>query len=89
MAAGDRFLFAVGRTAVLCGSADPAVIRYRQDVLRDCQAHEAVVRELYGLAVDTLESARKDFWPILRLYPNRSSAGRSASSRCSWASSNS
>jgi hypothetical protein len=44
MAAGDDFLFEVARKALLCGVADPNVITYRQQILRDCLAQAGVVR---------------------------------------------
>jgi hypothetical protein len=59
MAAGDEFLYETARRAVLSSLSEPAEIEYRQRVLADCLAHPATVRELYGLAIDALESDRK------------------------------
>jgi hypothetical protein len=62
MAAGDRFLLQVATTAVLTSLDDVDAIRYRQDILADCLDRPAVVRELYALAGEALERARKEWW---------------------------
>lgn len=60
MAHGDRFLFEVARKAVLTGlSNDLDTIRYRQDILKDCLKNPSVVRALYHIAVETIETRRK------------------------------
>jgi hypothetical protein len=50
MAQGDEVLAEIARVALQSGESDPAVIRYRQDVLADCLRHPDVIRELHGLA---------------------------------------
>ncbi len=55
MAAGDRFVPTVARSAVLASLHDVDAIRYRQAVLADCLAHPAVVRQLYALAAEAIE----------------------------------
>src|SRR5690348_13839587 len=62
MAAGDRFLFEVAQVAMLASLTDPNAIRYRQDVYRDCAHNAQIVREMYQIAVDAIESERKNFW---------------------------
>ncbi|MGO8694473.1 MAG: MutS-related protein [Rectinemataceae bacterium] len=62
MAGEDEFLFDVAKKALLSSLTDRASILYRQDILRDCIRNEAVIREIYGLAFDTIESKRKNFW---------------------------
>ena len=69
MAAGDDFLRGVARTALLCGPADPETIVYRQQVLRDSLAQPAVVREIYGLAVQAILAERRIWWGIGSRYP--------------------
>ena len=59
MAAGDKFLFAVSRTALLTSLDDPEAIRYRQHVLADCLARPEVVREMYAVAVGAVEDKRR------------------------------
>lgn len=59
MAAGDRFLADVAARLLVEPLTELADIRYRQDVLRDCERQESVVRELYGLAVEAIARERK------------------------------
>ncbi len=62
MAGRDAFLAEVARDVLLAAPGDPASIRYRQDALRDALAQEAVVRELYQLTIETMESERRKVW---------------------------
>jgi MutS domain V len=64
MAAGDQFLYDVAQRAVLNGLTDPDAIAYRQEVLTDCLASPAVVRNLYDLAVAAVEGERKVFYGL-------------------------
>jgi MutS domain V len=64
MAGGDKFLFDVAQRALLHGLTDPAAIRYRQEILADCLASPAVVREMYDLAVTAVEGERKVFFGL-------------------------
>jgi len=59
MSGGDEFLFDVAQEALLSGMKnDLETILYRQEIVKDCLKNPAVVRELYDLAVETLESRR-------------------------------
>jgi hypothetical protein len=58
MAAGNDFLYETAKRVVLSSLPDPDTIVYRQQVLADCVEHPDVVREVYGLAIDALASAR-------------------------------
>lgn len=69
MARGDKFLFEVARKAMLSSVSDLETIRYRQHILQDCLSHAEVVREIYALAVEAIESERKNFWGLLSKYP--------------------
>jgi MutS domain V len=64
MARGDDCIRTVARCALLTGLADGDAIRYRQRALADCLAHPDVVRDLYALAVEALETKRQArfFW---------------------------
>lgn len=64
MAAGDEFLLETAKRGVLSSLSDPEAIVYRQRVLADCLERPTVVRALYGLALEALESERKvgGFW---------------------------
>jgi len=60
MAHGDKFLFAVAKAAVLSGvNGDLDTIQYRQAVLADCLKNPAVVKSMYDLAVESIESEKK------------------------------
>jgi DNA mismatch repair ATPase MutS len=64
MARGDAYLRELVEKVLLSSLADPDAIRYRQDVLGDCLERAAIVRELYALAVEGVESKQKArlFW---------------------------
>ena len=59
MARGDNYLRELTRTCLLLSVTDPEAIRYRQHILSDCLQQPAIVRELYELAIEGLESKRK------------------------------
>jgi DNA mismatch repair ATPase MutS len=59
MALGDKFLSYVARIAILSSLTDPGAIGYRQQVLADCLAQPAIVREIYGIVVEAIEAERK------------------------------
>ncbi len=58
MAQDDPFLFAIAKQAVVHGLNAPDAIRYRLDILRDCLAHQDLIRAVYGLAVETVRRER-------------------------------
>ncbi len=63
MAAGDRFLYEMAKKVLLCGmSNDPDTILYRQDVLMDCLNNASVVRSIYDVVVEAIESRKKYLW---------------------------
>jgi hypothetical protein len=71
MADGDEFLFEVSRNAVLSSATQmPATILYRHEVLKDCLAAPAVIRDIYKLAVDAVEGERKKVGWWSRDYPS-------------------
>jgi len=66
MARGDKFLSDVAKSAVLSGLRDDLdTIRYRQRVLQDCLKNPAVVREIYDVAVKSIEKEKKVYYGIL------------------------
>lgn len=70
MAQDDPFLREVARRAFLTSlTINPETIRYRQAVLRDCLAHERVVRDLYALAVEALASEKKIYFGLFHRSP--------------------
>jgi hypothetical protein len=69
MAGGDQFLYEVAKRAVLSSLKAPEAILYRQHVLADCLQQPAVVRELYGIAVEAIQRERK-VWGVFMNSPD-------------------
>jgi MutS domain V len=69
MAAGDQFLHAVARQAMLSSLTEPAEIIYRQRVLADCLAQPLVVRDIYGVAVEAIGREKREFLSLFRATP--------------------
>ncbi|CAB3853449.1 MutS-related protein [Achromobacter denitrificans] len=70
MAGEDEFLSTVARAALLGAvRANKETVEHRQAVLRDALAHADVVRQLYQLSMDALESKKKSYWGIGLHYP--------------------
>jgi DNA mismatch repair ATPase MutS len=68
MALEDEFLFEISKKVVLTSLNDVRAVLYRQENLRDCLKNPAILRELYALAVEATESARKySFGSYLRV----------------------
>jgi DNA mismatch repair ATPase MutS len=70
MALGDKVLLEVAEKAVLCSVNDLDTILYRQDVLRDCLYNSAIVRDIYQIAVASIEKEKKTYWSFLSDYPD-------------------
>ncbi len=70
MALGDKALLEVAEKAVLCSVNDLDTILYRQDVLRDCLYNSAIVRDIYHIAVASIEKEKKTYWSFLSDYPD-------------------
>ncbi len=64
MASDDPFLREQAEHGLLGSLTDPAEIRYRQEVLRDCLDNADAARALYAIAIDALDSKQKTrhFW---------------------------
>lgn len=71
MAAGDPFLFDVVKSVILTSLTDPDAIVYRQRVLADCLEQPTIVRQMYDIAVDALQSERKVWGILFRDSPDR------------------
>lgn len=71
MAAGDDFLFEVGKRAILSSlNNDVDTILYRQHVLSDCLKNPSIVKDLYGIAVEAIVSEKTFYFGIFRDYPD-------------------
>ena len=70
MALGNEFLFEVAKKAVLSGlNNDLGTILYRQYILKDCLKNSSIVRDIYDIAVESIESKKKHYWGIFSNYP--------------------
>ena len=71
MAIGDKSLFEVARCAVLSDlETDLETIRYRQDILKDSLNHSSVVRDIYDIGIQAIESEKKDYWGRSSKHPD-------------------
>lgn len=70
MAAGDKFLFELGKKAVLSSVQEPDIIRYRQDIFRDCLNNADIVRQIYALAVGAIEQERRRYLGLFAPSPS-------------------
>ncbi len=59
MAGGDKFLRDTCERILLSSLRDTEAIRYRQAILADCLAEPGTIRELYRIAVATLQDRRR------------------------------
>jgi len=69
MACGDRFLFEVAKVAVLSPSTDIDTIIYRQNILKDCLNNPSLVRNMYKIVIEAIESEKKNYWSIFVKHP--------------------
>ena len=70
MSGDDEFLYDVAHKAVLSSVPnDIDTILYRQDIVKDCLKHPAIVRELYGLVVAAIESKKEKHLGWFGNYP--------------------
>ena len=70
MAQGDQFIFNIVQNAILTSLNDPSVIRYRQDILKDCLKNQSVIRELYQIPLESIKNKRKSWLGILTRSPS-------------------
>ena len=71
MAGEDKLLRAVARKALLSGlDNDIDTILYRQQALKDCLKNVVIVRQLYGLTVETIEQTKRGWWELSSRYPS-------------------
>lgn len=70
MANRDEFLSSVSKGVILGSLAnDLETILYRQSILKDCLRNPTIVRELYALAIEGIQSERKLSWIMVSNYP--------------------
>ncbi len=69
MALGDTFVFEVAKKAVVSSVNDLDTILYRQHILQDCLKNASIVREIYAITVESIESEKK-VWGFSSTYPS-------------------
>jgi len=62
MAHGDKFKLEVAKKSVLCSLNDLDTILYRQNILRDCLNNSSIVRDIYDIAVASIDRKKSGFW---------------------------
>ena len=63
MALGNNFLLEVAKKTVLSGlNNDPDIILYRQNILKDCLKNYSIVRDIYNIAVESIECKKKSWY---------------------------
>ena len=71
MASGDEFLFEVVKRIILSAlNIDLETIGYRQNILKDCLNNPSIVREIYAIAVEAIESRKSSWYGIFTKYPS-------------------
>lgn len=70
MAGGDPLLFDVVKNVILTSLTDPDTIVYRQRALADCLEQPSIVRRMYAIAVEAIESERKIYSSLFRDSPD-------------------
>lgn len=69
MGGGDTFLLEVSKKALFAGLREPDAILYRQHVLADCLEQSGIVRELYAIAVESIEREKRVWRTMIGRYP--------------------
>jgi DNA mismatch repair ATPase MutS len=70
MALGDRFLFEVAKKSILSSLTDLDTIVYRQNILKDCLKNSSIVRDIYSIAIESIESKKKHYYFFSGKYPS-------------------
>ena len=71
MALDDKFLFDVARKVVLTSTNnDRDTTFYRQDIMQDCLSNPSIVRAIYDIAVESIESEKKVWWGFFTRHPS-------------------
>jgi len=70
MARDDEYLLDVVKHAIFSSLESPDLIRYRQEILRDCLKNPAVIREIYNIPLEAIERKHKGWLGIYTRYPS-------------------
>lgn len=69
MSQGDKYLLEAVKQIMMSGLDAVDVVRYRQDILKDCIKNPAVVREIYQIPIEATENKRRHWMGIFSRYP--------------------
>ncbi len=69
MALGEVFLFEMAKEAILGSLNDLDTIRYRQNILKDCLENPSIVRDIYAIAIESIEKEKKNYFGMFSKYP--------------------
>lgn len=69
MAQGDKYILNIVEKVVLAGTQNLDTIRYRQDILRDCLKNPAIIRQMYQIPVESIESRQRHWMGVFSNYP--------------------
>ncbi|MEW6621966.1 MAG: DNA mismatch repair protein MutS [Bacillota bacterium] len=70
MAVNDKFLFDVAKKVILSGLNNSLdTILYRQSILKDCLKNPSIVRDIYHIAVESIQKEKKIYWGFFSRYP--------------------
>ena len=64
MSREDEFLFKIAKGAVVSSLNDLDLIIYRQNILKDCLKNPTIVREIYNISVEALESMKESYFSV-------------------------
>lgn len=70
MAQDDEYLSDVAKLALLSSLEEPGLIRYRQEILKDCLKNPAIVRDIYNLPMDAIDMKHGRWLGIFSRYPS-------------------
>jgi DNA mismatch repair ATPase MutS len=70
MALGDDFLLEMTKKTFFSSLKDPDTILYRQNILKDCLKNNSVVRDIYDIATEAIESKRKRWYSFFSKTPS-------------------
>ncbi len=71
MAKEDDFTYEVVKMVILSGlDNDADIIRYRQQILRDCLKNSIIIDKIYEIAVEAIEKEKENYLGIFSDYPD-------------------
>ncbi len=70
MAKDDEFMQEVVKKTILSSMQDIDTIYYRQNILKDCLKNPSVVRDIYDIAVQSIEDEKKVYFGFFSKYPS-------------------